>query len=346
VRHVRMLGLCLVAVFAVCAYAVSSASALPEWGKCEAKPGGKYSDSNCTVKAKKGTGTYEWKKGTELSPVPFKGESVGSGGVLTSEFYGCEHEGNELEQIPGKKRVTRKDCEEHGDALASVGAAYVECSNEQAHGEAAGKNTVTNVGVVFTGCLLLGVAPCSNTQNEGEIHVNPLKGVLGYINKSEKKVGVLLEPSKKNGDFANFTCYGGSIGITVGTGNDKEGTFYTSSGCYGTCPGTTPEEEKHGGYDGIISPIEPVNEMTTHFIQHYTLNPVTKENIPSKFEGKHIELLENFNYNPVEPEDNGSAWSPAGEEITNENIPCEYEYYLGTKSSCEGPHAIPSELKA
>ncbi len=52
-----MLGLCLVAVLAVGAYAVSSASALPEWGKCEAKVGGNYKDSNCTEKAKpKGSG--------------------------------------------------------------------------------------------------------------------------------------------------------------------------------------------------------------------------------------------------------------------------------------------------
>ena len=66
-RHVRMLGLCLVAVLAVGAYAVSSASALPEWGKCEAKAGGNYKNSNCTEKAKpKGSGSYEWKKGAEL----------------------------------------------------------------------------------------------------------------------------------------------------------------------------------------------------------------------------------------------------------------------------------------
>ena len=66
-RHVRMLGLSLVAVFAICAYAVASASALPEFGKCEAKAGGKYSNSNCTVKAKKGTGSYEWKSSTKFT---------------------------------------------------------------------------------------------------------------------------------------------------------------------------------------------------------------------------------------------------------------------------------------
>ena len=61
-RHVRMLGLCLVAVFAVAAVAATSASALPEWGSAKQRAGGKYSDSNCTKKAKPGTGTFELKK--------------------------------------------------------------------------------------------------------------------------------------------------------------------------------------------------------------------------------------------------------------------------------------------
>ena len=89
-RHVRMLGLCLVAALALGAYAVSSASASgPEWGKCEAKTGGKYKDANCTEKAKKGQGAYEWRKGASLKNVPFTGENVGSGGVLSTELYLC-----------------------------------------------------------------------------------------------------------------------------------------------------------------------------------------------------------------------------------------------------------------
>ena len=84
-----MVGLCLVAVFAIAAVTASSASALPEWGKCVAKAGGKYSDSNCTVKAKKGTGTFEWKKGATLTNVQFTGKNVGSGGVLTTKLRIC-----------------------------------------------------------------------------------------------------------------------------------------------------------------------------------------------------------------------------------------------------------------
>lgn len=60
-----MLGLCVLAVLAVAAVMSSTASAFkPEWGKCEAVSGGKYSDAGCTEKASKSkgkyTGGYEW----------------------------------------------------------------------------------------------------------------------------------------------------------------------------------------------------------------------------------------------------------------------------------------------
>ena len=188
-------------------------------------------------------------------------------------------------------------------------------------GEAVGKSGLANVAVKFYGCKLFGSLPCSNGTEEGEILVNTLKGTLGYISKSEHKVGVQLEPVTKHGEFAKFTC-GGFIATVVGVGNSKEGANYTSSGCSGLCPGATPSEEKQGGYDGIISPITPVNTMTSRYEQVYTINHTTYANIPSKFEGKHIELLEDYIYNEEEPS-LSEMWSPAGEEITNVNTPAE-----------------------
>jgi hypothetical protein len=302
VKHLKIMGLCLVAVFAIAAVAASSASALPEWGKCEAKAGGKFSDANCTVKAKSG-GSFEWKKGSLLKNVPFEGHNVGSGGVLNTRIQSCSISGG---------RFTRKACEEKGGktefAESFGGIVQIECESEGAHGETTGSKGVTNVSVKFLGCKVFGSAPCSNGPVEGEIQVNPLKGELGYISKSEHKVGVLLTPSKKGTNFAQFNC-AGIIGTVVGVGNSKEGAFY--------------EPETKGGYDGIISPITPVNQMTKEYTQHYTYNPETHENIPSKFEGKHIELLEDYIYGPAEPETNSSGWSPAGEEVVNVNVPTE-----------------------
>jgi len=297
-----MLGLCLVAVFAIAAVAATSAMALPEWGKCEAKAGGKYSDSNCTVKAKKGTGSFEWKKGKELKPVHFEGANVGSGGVLRAAFLHCE--GGTYEA----HLVSRGKCVEGGGAITETEEVSIECESEHNTGEAAGTNEVRNVQVTFHGCKVFGSLPCSNTPNEGEIQVNPLKGKLGYISKPAKEVGVLLEPARKHGEFVKFSCLG-VISTVVGVGNTTEGAYYSP--------------EKTGGYDGIISPITPVNTMTAKYEQVYTLNRATYENIPSKFEGKHIELLESYIYGQEDPESNSNMWSHAGEEITNENTPAE-----------------------
>ncbi len=325
-----MVGLCLVAVFAIAAVTASSASALPEWGKCEAKAGGKYSDANCTVKAKKGSGTFEWKKGSEVGKVQFAGGNVGSGGVLTTYLRFCL---DESEKVLENSRVTRANCAakggtqhfEPGDPEAEP--IFVECTSETNNGQSDGSKSLKNVKVKFKGCALFGAFPCSNTEVAGEIQVNELKGSLGYINKAAKEVGVLLEPVSKHGAFAHFTC-SGLADTTVGVGNSKEGTYYLPEG--------------KGGYDGVISPITPVNTMTHSFTQVYTINPETAENIPNKFDGKHLDLLEDFQVPPSNPA-HGSMWSPAGEEITNVNYLCKHHEVIPIE--CK-PETEEGEIKA
>jgi hypothetical protein len=301
-----MLGLCLIAAFAVVAIAATSASALPEWGQCFEQPAhlGKYTDANCTKKATvnkatgKVEGQFEFRKGNEISASQkkFAGANVGSGGLLTTEFLICE--GPEAVK---EHRISRKACEAGGGEAATFGTLTVECESESNHGETAGTKEVKNVSVKFLGCKL-GATPCSNGTSEGEILVNTLKGSLGYINKATKEVGVLLTPAVKKGEFAKFTC-AGTLTTVVGVGNEKEGAAYSP--------------ETKGGNDGIISPITPVNTMSKEFTQVYTVN-ANKENVPSKFEGKPIELLEDYIFVNEEPQ-RSSLWQKAGEAITNVN---------------------------
>ena len=71
--------------------------------------------------------------------------------------------------------------------------ANVECESEENTGEARGKNGLANVnGMSKVGAALGGSIPCSNTEESGEVAVNTLDGELGYINKAEHQVGVLL----------------------------------------------------------------------------------------------------------------------------------------------------------
>ena len=163
---------------------------------------------------------------------------------------------------------------------------------------------------------VFGSFPCQNTPDTGEILVNELKGSLGYINKATKEVGVKLEPIKKHGQFAQFDCLG-LVTTTVGVGNSKEGAYYTP--------------ENKGGNDQIISPITPVNTMTREFTQVFTVNPETAENIPNKFEGKPLSLLEDFT-TPDSTPGKGSMWSPASEEITNVNYLCNGDNEVSCKT--------------
>lgn len=297
-RHLKVLGLCLVAMFAVAALVASSATAgLPEFGQCNAKEGGKYANAGCTKKAKKGTGAFEWVKATALSEAAKtlrKNESVVDPGILRGDYIVCS---------PNRTRQAGS-CESHGE-VEEGGELETECENEFHHGKIVGTKEV-KVGVAFIGCKALGSIPCSNGPIEGEIITNSLGGYLGYINKAAKEVGLLLTPEKKHGTFASFNC-GGVVAITVGQGDKEEGTAYKESN----------GSENKGGNDSIISPITPVNEMSAEFKQVYTMNSEF-ENVPNKFEKKPRASLESFYAFPFEP-GQGSKWSRAGESITTES---------------------------
>jgi hypothetical protein len=327
VRHVRMLGLCLVATLALGAYAVSSASAL-EWGKCEKleTATGNYTGPNCTKaeKAKpKGTGIYEWRKDAEIAEPVIEGETS-SGSILYSSVEHCVIGGE-------SQTITRQACAERGGEREYRGTVDVECATERIYGGIDGpnfgtKNGLKGISLTFRGCNLGGVVPCESpgtNEEPGKIFVGTLSGKLGWLNKSTKEVGVQLESAVKRGVVAHFTCPGVGIASTIGVGNKKEGTAWTSTGCVGPCPGTTPEEEKHGGYDGFISRITPVNVMTSTYTQESKVEEPEgySYNIPSSFEGKHIEELENRIYEPNsetgrEEIGTGSAWDTTGEEST------------------------------
>ncbi len=291
-KHLRITAVALVAVLAIAAALATSASAAgPEWGQCYAKAGGKYS-ANCLTKVK--GGGYEWRKGADVAHKGFTGEA--SKGTLNAAYTICgedERNPTPCEEIePGEdKTIISVECSGHEGG-----------PGEQDHGETSGKNKVANVSVTFRGCVALGSIPCANTPNEGEVQIDPLAGELGTIETGEK-VGLLLTPKTKKGEFAKFSC-AGILSSVVGEGNSKEGTAY---------PG------KKGGNDGIISTIGPINRMTTTLTQEYTIN-AEDENQPTHFTGKAIDLLESYLYNEYEPQ-YSSKWSKAGETVTAVNTP-------------------------
>jgi hypothetical protein len=132
------------------------------------------------------------------------------------------------------------------------------------------------------------------------IETNILRGVLGYIKKAApKEVGIDIKPQSGK-EFAKFGC--AVLQIVVGEATGAEGPAYPPT----------------GGGDGVIGVATPLDEMTSVLTQAFTANEEKAENIPSKFEGQSIQVLENF-FNNATVGGHGSKWSPAGETVTAHN---------------------------
>jgi hypothetical protein len=319
-RHLRMVGLALVAVFAMAAVVATSALALPEFGKCEvqAKHEGKYANNNCTTKAKvvntKPTGEFEWTPMNKVKNSNTNREFAnGAGGgevapaTLTSNFRQC---------IPSEEKLAK--CRE-GEEETHTGTIKIECTEFYVHGKFSAKNAkeVENVIVKYRGCKGLGLA-CGNGSKEGEIETDQLKGALGYINKSTKEVGVDIKPMSGK-EFAKFNC-ANALQIVVGEGTEKEGPAYPPK----------------GGGDGVIGVVSPVNSMVDVITTAFTANEATSENIPSKLEGKPIQVLEDYFNNLTHP-GHASLWSPAGQTQT---------VHLQSNAECTNGEECVAEVKA
>jgi hypothetical protein len=205
-KRMRIMGLCLVAAFALTAIGAGSASALPEIGRCVAKAGtGKYKDAACTKKAgaKAEEKQFEFVKGPEVGKTGFT--SAGGEGVL--------------ETVSGTKII---------------------CTTQSATGKYKRLSTgvtkeVEGVIAKFEGCGIPAIGAKCKTKGEAEgvISTLSLKGPLGYISGEKTTspvVGQLLTPTKAKGLFAEFECLGGGIVVKV---KGKEGAVEGKTG--GNC---------------------------------------------------------------------------------------------------------------
>lgn len=126
----------------------------------------------------------------------------------------CSKEASEAERLEGKtnkyelKEGVGKGKEFKGKGaganLEVVGIGGVACTSSSDEGKFASPKTAAGITVTFKGCELSG-HKCENTGKAGEIKTNPLKGVVGYINRATHEVGVDL--SAESGTYeAKFDC--------------------------------------------------------------------------------------------------------------------------------------------
>jgi hypothetical protein len=196
------MGLFLAAAFVLAALAASSASALPEIGRCVAKAGGKYKDSNCNQKVTSG-GTFEFVKGANKKP----GFKASSGEAVLEGASGTK--------IVCKLSTAVGKYDEDGSTFAIKG--------------------VESVVATFTQCEDPGIGKIchSKGQAEGTIVTEVLEGELRYLTKTTKPPVVVqeLHPVPSTAPFAIFECglpAQGGIKVTVqenksGAPGSKEG---------------------------------------------------------------------------------------------------------------------------
>lgn len=174
-KRMRIMGLCLVAVFSLALVAVSSASATePAFFECKSVGKGKGTFSK-GCKVMKAGGGFEPTEGIGKGKV-FKGK----GGSAT------------LHTPAVKGEIT--------------------CSSFKDEGKITGVKNTSKVLSTFSGCSTLGKKCHSAGQKAGTIKTNALKGVLGYINKANKEVGVDLTPETGE-ELAAFECEGITVKV-------------------------------------------------------------------------------------------------------------------------------------
>ena len=187
-RRTRIVGLCLVAVFALGAFMASSAVAIPEFGKCVAAPGtGKYTESNCVKKAKTLTSEKQFEKKTAKEIT-----NVGFAGTSGTSFL----EGESGVKIVCSAGSNTGKLDKDGTTLAA--------------------KAVEDVVAKFTGGGIPAFGlQCKSGATAEEIVTNTLEGNLVYKSKAKKEVLQELHPKVKGGAFASFECGGGAVTVVV-----------------------------------------------------------------------------------------------------------------------------------
>jgi hypothetical protein len=252
-RGLRLVGLCVVAAFAIAAAAAGTASAeAPEYGRCvkkAGKPSGAgFKNGSCTEAVGR-KAHFEW------VPGPGANAKFSSKGkiVYTTKYRQCSralfeeevavkdrergfiveaemHE-EKASQIYAAAGETKAGCEvlvEEETALSTAVIATgtgvkLKCAGVASHGEYSGPKTIADLTMTFTECSLKDGAECTSPgAEEGEIVTSTLAGELGVIGKfvTKKKkhvltlVGVDAVPAPPGTVVTEFNCAGEEFKIT------------------------------------------------------------------------------------------------------------------------------------
>jgi hypothetical protein len=230
-KRIKIVGLCLIAVFAMTAVAVSSASAAgPEYFTCAKVKGGKF---------EKGCGKEGGKGGFSRTAVKLPSKFTDKNGVSVLTVF-----------VPGIGIVGDTKCEKATSKGAILNATQAEDT------------------VVFEKCESSGKT-CTSVQakeKKGDITTNTLLSTLVATGEAESGVGVTVG-AKSGGNSAEFNCEGLKIS-TMGavTGEDKgnvEKASKTSENVFQVNEGGEPTIATEGSRFALLTTIVKGEEVNT-----------------------------------------------------------------------------------
>jgi hypothetical protein len=186
-RRIKIVGLCLVAVFALGAMTAGSALASPpEFGRC--LKGTEHSKSNYdSSKCIKLAGEDAVSEAEQLK----KGVYKWNPGVVNNKF-------------------TTKMKEATVATLETVGGTKITCKGETSTGEYTGLKTIGKMVAKFTVCSTSELACESAGAGSGNINTSPLGGPIGFEKIAEvaSKDTIADELHSESGNVAEFSCAG------------------------------------------------------------------------------------------------------------------------------------------
>jgi len=315
-KHVRMLGLALCAVFALGALTAAGASAkLPELGECKAVEGGvggRYLDAACTEKAarkqKVFQGGYEWsslvttvanRRRGVTGHITFEladGEKIECASVRSNDHY--EFSATGLAKTP---TLDLGECTNEGKqcSTASIGSQEETIQNTLARFEEEGRGWEGQFGLI-----------------EGKGGPSPVAGlqIAAYNHGWEGEVEgepFVIPPGTPESVYTPVVC-----------GDPEIETQEEQEKGIGTVLLGGDTERKYAKHNAWIGQIGPVNQMTESLTITYGESAPGIQ-APQKFEHGRTAQLQAFHRN---------RWEPVA--VTGElNIAIEPERYVELKAS-------------
>jgi hypothetical protein len=316
-RKIQALVLCLVAAFALSAFAASGASAAT-YNTCQkvAKKKGKYANATCTTKKEKSgkpDGNYEITAVKACAEVGKKKGKYANATCTTKKEKNGKPDGNfEITSIPLEANSGVATLE-----TPAFGSNNVSCKSSHITGDITGPKTATEQ-VTFSECKLAGAVECSSLGSAGHGGTEPSGANPGEEIKTNPLHINLIGPGETAKGFEGKTVPAGKVWTETTAANGVSGYQAVFS-----CTAAGAFLRTYGSLSGETSPVYSGTPEASHLSKTSEVKFSRAEQEAGEGEAGLLSEASN-SYSFVPAETNGPAQSFQNEKVTvNTSVPVE-----------------------